>query len=140
MFFVVVMLVVFCCCFLRCLLLLCFYVVMLLSKLEAGEKQKKGGQKVEGLPVKIKGAVIFATREIIVFFLLFGLLMFVGEFFSTIKNRGLWPIFATIFGVFWVQEVRSGKWCPSRVNKWSTFCFEFFRGTCGPLIDPRLLF
>ena len=65
------MIVVFCCCFVVLCLLVWFYVVMLLSKLEARKNRKRGGQKVEQLPVKSKGAVMFATLEIIVF-LFFG--------------------------------------------------------------------
>ena len=44
-----------------------FYVVILLSKLEAGEKTKKkqkgGGQKVEQVPVKIKGGSYVSECE-----------------------------------------------------------------------------
>ena len=51
------MIVVFCCCC-CCFGVICFALmyVMLLSKLEAGQNQKRGGaQEVEQLPVKIKG-------------------------------------------------------------------------------------
>ena len=48
--------------------MLCFYVVMLLSKLEAEEiKMKGGGKKWKDFRSKSRGAVMFATLEIMVF-------------------------------------------------------------------------
>ena len=74
---------------------------MLLSKLEAGEKQKRGGgQKVEGFRSKSRVAVMFATLETIVFllFLLSDVCVCVSS--KTLYNRGFsqfWPLFC-IFG------------------------------------------
>ena len=75
LFFVVLMIFVFCCCVVLCLLLLslllCFYVVMLLNRLEAETTEKGRGRKVEGLPVKSKGADMFPTLEIMLFLFVF---------------------------------------------------------------------
>ena len=49
------MIVVVCCYFVVFVFFVLFYDVMLLSKPEAGKHTKNGGQKVEQLPVAIKG-------------------------------------------------------------------------------------
>ena len=121
-------------------LLLCFLCWHVVEQARGREQKQsqKGGQKAKQLLVKIKGAVMFPNVKIMVFLFLCLLLFVCVVLQNHCKNWGFSQFWATVFWGF------SGA--KSRANNWATVgsiigphVGSCLCGTCGPIIDPRLL-